>query len=390
MKKNPPAEDFTTVNKVKLVRAGREFFDTLLQLIRDAKDSIHVQMYIYDDDETGRSVAEALKEAANRKVSVYLLTDGYASSMSKEFTVELKAAGIHFRYFEPLMRSKHFYFGRRLHQKLVVVDAKFALVGGINISDRYNDMPEQSAWLDFALWVEGEIVKELCVLAWKTWNAFPRHMGITPCETKPIEFDIPEGERRQVRMRRNDWVRRKGQISASYLQMLNAAKSNVIILSGYFLPGRTIRRSLRKAVLRGIKIKIILAGQSDVMLAKRAERWYYDWLLRNGIELFEYQENILHGKLATADDQWMTIGSYNINDISAYASIELNLEVADPVFAKQTRLMLEKLMLNGCVPITPEKYTRSKNIFKQFINWLSYEVFRVLFFLFTFYFKQRS
>jgi len=391
MRKTPPAEDFTAVNRVKLIHSGREFFDTLIQLIQDAKDSIHVQMYIYDDDETGRSVTAALKEAVKRKVSVYLLADGYASqSLSKESIEDLKSAGINFRYFEPLMRSKNFYFGRRLHHKLVVVDARYALVGGINVSNRYNDMPEEGAWLDFALWLEGETAKDLCVLAWKTWKAYPAKMGKTPCESNTIEFDIPKDERVQVRMRRNDWVRRKSEISSTYLKILRESKSSVVFLSSYFLPGRTFRSSLRRAVLRGTKVRIIMAGTSDVMLAKRAERWYYDWLLRNGIELYEYQKTVLHGKLATVDDQWMTIGSYNINDISANASIELNLDVADPAFAKQTREVLEKIMVKDCVRISAEQYKRSKNIVKQFMHWTSYEIFRVTLFLFTFYFRQKD
>jgi cardiolipin synthase len=90
------------------------------------------------------------------------------------------------------------------------------------------------------------------------------------------------------------------------------------------------------------------------------------------------------------DDQWMTIGSYNVNDISAHASIELNLDVADPAFAKQTREMLEKIMVKDCIRILPEEYKRSKNIVKQFANWLSYEIFRATLFLFTFYFRQKG
>ncbi len=384
-------EYFTSVNRVRLVRAGHDFFENLFQLIGKAEESIHIQMYIYDDDETGQQVATALKEAVKRGVAVHLLADGYASqSLSRSFIHDLTSSGIQFRYFQPLLKSKYFYLGRRLHQKLVVVDARFALVGGINISNRYNDMPGQPAWLDFAISVEGECVQQLCILAWKTWKSFPAFMGKTPCERQKLQFDIPEAERSKIRMLRNDWVRRKNQISASYLRMLNGSQSRVIILSGYFLPGRSIRNSLRRAVARGISVRIILTGLSDVRLAKRAERWYYDWLLRNGIELYEYQKNILHGKLATVDDQWMTIGSYNINDISAHASIELNVEVDNPAFARQTREVLEKIMLADCVRITPEQYRRSGNLVTRFVNWLSYEVFRALLFLFTFYFKQHG
>jgi len=390
-RRKKPESEFTNINRVKLIRSGSEYFNELLRLINDSTESLHLQMYIYDDDETGKQVTAALKEAAGRGVAVYVVVDGYASqALTNEFVEDLKSSGIHFRYFEPFWKSKNFYFGRRLHHKLVVADTRFALVGGLNISNRYNDMPDQPAWLDFAILVEGEMAKELCILAWKTWRGFPSRMGPTPCEQTKPQFDIPQNEQSRVRMRRNDWVRRMNQISSSYLQMLSGAKEEVTILSSYFMPGRSIRSNLRGAVRRGIHIRIIVAGRSDVILAKKAERWYYDWLLRNGIELYEYQKNILHGKLATADDQWMTLGSYNINDLSAHASIELNLDVEDPVFAKFTREVLEKIMREDCKQISKEEYKRTKNIFQQLLNWMSYETLRVGLFIFTFYFKQRD
>ncbi|MEJ0105932.1 MAG: phospholipase D-like domain-containing protein [Bacteroidota bacterium] len=162
---------YTSNNKIKLIHGGRDYFDLLIQLINQATESIHLQTYIFGDDETGREVADALKTAAKRNVQVHVLADGYASqAMSRHFINELKAAGIHFRFFEPLLKSKHFYFGRRLHHKVFVADAKSALVGGINIANRYNDMPGKPAWLDFALYDEGEVAKELCVLCWKLEN----------------------------------------------------------------------------------------------------------------------------------------------------------------------------------------------------------------------------
>jgi len=146
-------------------------------LIHNATESIHLQTYIYDDDDTGRLIGEALKAAANRKVAVHLLADGYASKvMSKKFIRELRDAGVQVRLFEPLLKSKYFYFGRRMHQKVFVVDAKFSMVGGINITNRYNDMPGKKAWFDFAVYAEGEISRDLCVLCWKTWYGFPSKM----------------------------------------------------------------------------------------------------------------------------------------------------------------------------------------------------------------------
>ncbi len=382
---------YNALNQVRLIRGGTDFFTLLLQMINEAKESIHIQTYIYDADETGKSVANALKEAAKRKVDVYLMVDGYASRfLPGYFIEELRTAGIHFRFFDPFFKSRNFYFGRRLHHKIVVVDVEKYMVGGVNISNRYNDMPGKPAWLDFALYATGEIAKELCILCWKSWKGYPLNMGITPCEEKNTSFSITAENKSEVRMRRNDWVRNKNQISATYIEMLSKSRSQVTILCSYFLPGKMIRRQIKRAIKRGVSIRVIAAGFSDVMIAKRAERWLYDWLLRNGIELYEYQVNVLHGKLAVCDDQWLTIGSYNLNNISAYASIELNLDVRNPSFTKEVRLKMEEIIAKDCIRITPEHQLKTKNIFKQFSQWLSYYFIRTVFYLFTFYFKHRS
>ncbi len=376
---------------MQLIRGGSGYFELLLRLIADATDSIHLQTYIFEDDETGTRVAAALKDAAGRKVSVYLMADGYASrKLPGSFIQELKDAGIHVRFFEPVFRSNDFYFGRRMHHKVTVVDTRYALVGGINIGDRYNDMPGTPAWLDFAVFAEGEIAKELCVLCWKSWYGYPMNMGITPCELHPPTFDFPVEERSEVRMRRNDWVRRKNQISSTYVEILRSSKKEVTILCSYFLPSGFIRRQMLSAIKRGVAIRVIAAGRSDVKVAKSAERWLYDWLLRNGIQLYEYNRNVLHGKMAVCDGEWMTIGSYNINNISAYASIELNLDIRNAAFAEHTRNLLQRIIEEDCTIISMEAHLRTKNVFKQFSRWLSYQFIRLVFYLFTFYFRRHS
>ena len=213
-------------------------------------------------------------------------------------------------------------------------------------------------------------------------------MGLTPCEETEINFNVPVEEQSEVRIRRNDWVRRKNEITGTYVSMLRSATSQVTILCSYFLPGNVIRRQIVYAIKRGVTVRVITAGRSDVMLSKYAERWLYDWLLRNKIELYEYQKNILHGKIAVCDDQWITIGSYNINNISTYAGIELNLDVRNAAFAKEVRKTLEEIIINDCVHVTPEHHIKTKNIFKQFVRWFSYQFIRAAFYVFTFYFKH--
>lgn len=380
---------FTFSNKVKLVKGGAAYFELLLKLIREAKESIHLQTYIYDDDETGRQVAAALQLAVKRGVQVYLLADGYASQLlSQKFIDDLKEAGVHFRYFEPIFRSHRFYFGRRMHHKVFVADARYSLVGGINISNRYNDMPDKSAWLDYAIYAEGEICQELCVLCWKAWFAFSSKMGITPCEEKQLSFEFSDTQ--LVRMRRNDWVRHKNEISATYIEILRGARSYVTIMCSYFLPGRVIRRFLANAARRGVQIKIITAGFSDVKITKSAERWLYDWLLRNNIELYEYQPTILHAKMAVCDGELLTIGSYNVNNLSTYASIELNLDIKDSSFVQSVEETMNNIIKQDCIKITVEKHKKSKNILRQFARWFAYEFIRLVFFLATFYYRQEK
>ncbi|HEY5825997.1 MAG TPA: phospholipase D-like domain-containing protein, partial [Cyclobacteriaceae bacterium] len=293
-------------------------------------------------------------------------------------------SGIRFRWFAPFFKSKNFYFGRRLHHKVVVIDSCKSLVGGMNISNRYNDLPDQPAWLDWALYTEGEIgpvLEDIC----KKRMRYQRYK----LKAQPEEI-IKTKEVCPVRVRVNDWVQNKRQISRSYIEMLNHASSHIIIMSPYFLPGNELRRRMAQAAKRGVKIKVILTGISDVTVAKWAERYVYSWLLRNRIEIYEYQKTVLHGKMATYDSKWATAGSYNVNNLSAYASVELNLDVDHPSIAEDVEQHLNEIIEQDCVRITAQVYKKQNHLLQKFVQWTSYEGLRLLLFLTTFYFKQKE
>lgn len=376
----------TEQRDTRLIRSGDDYFDLLKKLIFSARKRIHLQIYIYEEDQTGIQVAQALMEAAKRGVKVFVVADGYASqNLSEQFIKQLELSGIQFRYFNPLLRSKYFYFGRRMHHKVVVVDGCKALVGGINISNNYNDTVESSAWLDWALYVEGEAASKLERVC-EDLRKF-EILEITRTRLRRKRLNLPD---QPIIIRVNDWVRGRKEITASYLKMLRNATSRVTIVSSYLLPGKILRRNLRVAAKKGIKIKLVMTAMSDVALAKHAERYMYRWLLRNKIEIYEYQKNILHGKMAVCDGQWLTLGSYNVNNISAYASIELNLDVHNPAFARQTEQSIEKIIRDDCKRITEAEYKNHTNLYHQFLQRSAYDIFRVMLFLFTFYFKQRE
>jgi len=384
-------EGYSLRNRVRLVRGGRDYFSLLHELIGKAERTIHLQYYIYTEDETGNRLRQALEDAAGRGVKVYLHVDGYASQkLSRQFVSGLRSAGVHFRRFGPFFRTRKFYFGRRMHHKVVVVDGIWSLIGGINVCDRYNDLPGSSAWLDMALFCEGEeslAVHRLCRDMWG-----PRAAAGAIDREKAEEYfsRIPEKEYHSVRVRRNDWVRRRNEISKSYLQMFLHAEKEIIIMCSYFLPGRVLRRVIRLASIKGVKIKTVLAGPSDVMIAKHAERYLYDWLLKNQVEIYEYQRTVLHAKVAVYDQRWVTVGSYNVNNISAYASLEVNFDVRHKPFAVETKKELENIIIRDCRRITAENYTSTTGFFRRLWQRFCYSFISTMLSLFTFYFKQEE
>ncbi|WP_394758491.1 phosphatidylserine/phosphatidylglycerophosphate/cardiolipin synthase family protein [Flavobacterium sp.] len=380
-----------TKNKIQLIQSGKSYFDLLIKLIIQATESIHIQTYIFDDDETGNLIVDALKIAAAKKVKIYVLVDGYASrNLSSIFIKNLKKQNIHFHFFEPFFKNNNFYFGRRLHHKMIVVDAKYAIVGGMNIADRYNDCPNIKAWLDYAVFLEGPIVKELYVLCLKTWNGFKVKRNLKPSEEENITFEFKENESSLCKISRNDWVRTKNEISTTYKEIFENAEQQITIICSYFIAGRTIRKQLRYAIKKGVKVRLILASQSDMKIAKSAERWMYDWMLRKNIEIYEYQPTVLHAKMCVVDESFVTIGSFNINDISAYASIELNIDIDDRTFAKKVTQNLDTIIKEDCIHVTAAIHHKTNTIFKQLYHWTCFKIFRITFFLFTFYFKQRE
>ncbi len=380
---------YTSRNRVEMVRGGRKFFSRLLQLIEEANHSVHLQFYIFLDDDTGNRVIRSLQAAAARGVAVFLQLDAYASrELSQKSVDELREAGVQVKWFEPLFKSRHFYFGRRLHHKVVVVDGFRCMVGGINICDRYNDLPGDPAWLDMAVYCEGEAAYIVYHICRQMWPEKIRQPALAWKEIDDACSSIPQTDWKEVRVRQNDWVKRKVQIWRSYLEAFSHSEKELTIMCSYFIPGLLYRRKLAQAVKKGVRVRVILAGISDIKMAKHAERFLYDWMLKNKIAIFEYQETVLHAKVATCDGVWTTVGSYNVNNISAYASLELNLDIRDPGFAGITTDMMETIIQDHCKEITPENYLNKVNFFTRVWQRFSYGVFNTVLKLFTFYFRQ--
>ncbi|MBP6760082.1 MAG: hypothetical protein KA133_12590, partial [Flavobacterium sp.] len=151
----------------------------------------------------------------------------------------------------------------------------------------------------------------------------------------------------------------------------------IVIVGSYFLPGRKLVATLKKASRNNVKIKLILSGISDIPIARRASCHLYSKLLRYNIELYEWKSSILHGKTAVVDNNWTTIGSFNLNNLSSFGSIELNVGIHSAEFANDYLLHLDQIMAQ-CQRITPESIQTSDGLFSKFNNWLSYWITRII------------
>jgi cardiolipin synthase len=150
------------------------------------------------------------------------------------------------------------------------------------------------------------------------------------------------------------------------------------IFASYFLPGRNERRLLRNASRRGVDIRIVLSAESDEPVVKRATNFLYDFILRNNISIYEYLPSNLHAKVATVDGNWSTIGSYNMNHLSDYGSVEMNADILDSQFGEQFEGLLQDIIKNDCRQVTFEEYIRRKTWLFQLTGWFSYQMIRIM------------
>lgn len=368
----------TEGNRLEVIYGGSAFFDRYIQLLDSARYFVFIQVYILQDDETGQMIRQALLRAASRGVKVHLYADAYGSRpLPDSFIQALRSAGIEFRFFGPLRDGRRLHLGRRMHHKVLVVDGRQALVSGRNLSDSYNDLPGKPAWLDFAVQAEGPVVAQLLRICLQKW--FRKRMKkIPPPYTLQPEAPVA-GVGCMAEARENDALLRKQQVSASYLGAIRMAQKEILIVGGYFLPGSIARYRLKKATRQGVRVAVLTGRQSDIGLVKYARRYLYQWMLREGIEMYEYRETVVHGKVLVADESWCSLGSYDLNNLSAYSNIELNLDFYDPAGVKKLRDYLCEKMERESDRVTPEFLHRVSGRFHGPVLWFSYYLVRILF-----------
>ena len=376
MRQRSTAGKYSSGHSVKLLRSGNSYFSACEEAIDAATHFIHFQTYLVDDDDTGRRLVNALKRAAERGVKVYFLLDAYGGrSFPDRLIKELEKADVLFRKFSPALSSNDFQFNLRLHHKVLLVDGEHAIIGGINVADRYSGKHNQKEWLDYAVSLRGPECAHILSILKKLWNK--TFLKKTEKSRETVDSPVLYDENIRVRVVQNNWYKNKIEVLRSYRSMLRRARERVIILASYFLPGRNERKLLRNASRRGVDITIVLSAESDTPVFKRATNFLYSFILRNNIKIYEYLPSNLHAKVATVDGKWSTIGSYNLNRLSDYGSIEMNVNIFDETFTGNFERQLIELIQKDCRQITFDSYTHRQTWFSRVIDWCSYILIRL-------------
>jgi cardiolipin synthase A/B len=350
-------------NRVELLENGEAYFPRVFEAMRQAKTEILLETFIVFEDKVGDELKEVLIAAAQRGVRITASLDGFGcGELSTGYLAALSEAGVRIQIFDPApktlgIRTNWF---RRLHRKIVVVDGTIAFIGGINFSaDHLADFGPE-AKQDYSVEVQGPAVADI--------HHFALLQSGRPARAKywwqrrrqrrsELAFTDHDG---QVRLVYRDNGEHPTDIEEVYRQVLRTAQRRVVIANAYFFPGYRLLREIRNAARRGVDVRLILQGQPDMLAAKLAARMTYDYLLKSGVQIYEYCDRPLHGKVALVDEDWSTVGSSNLDPLSLSLNLEANVLIRDRAFNRDLFERLEDLSNNHCKVMSADKSPRGR------------------------------
>jgi len=321
-------------NKAEVLLNGDQIFPAMLKAIREAKQSINFETYIYWSGSIGKEFTDALAERARAGVKVHVLLDWIGSIKVDEASVEeMRKAGVELhRYHKPVW-WKLTRLNNRTHRKLLITDGRIGFTGGVGIADKWRgNGQDEDHWRDTHFRVEGPVVGQMQAVFGDNWTKAtgvvldgPEYYpALPPQGTMPAQMfsSSPTGGSESMHL--------------MYLMAITAARHTIHLSNAYFVPDDLTVQALVAAAKRGVEVRIITPGKfidSDVVRAASRERW--GDLLKAGVKIAEYQPTMFHVKSLTVDSLLVSVGSTNFDNRSFSLNDEANLNVLDPAFAKQ-------------------------------------------------------
>jgi cardiolipin synthase len=352
-----PASRWTGGNSVRLLENGEAYFPAVFDAIRAARHEVIIETFILFEDKVGNELHAVLLDAARRGVVIDVLVDGFGSSeLTPPFVDALTQAGVQLRVFDPAkpLLGVRFNVLRRMHRKIVVVDAERAFVGGINFSFDHLRAFGPEGKQDYAVEVRGPIVARIHgfvrAIADQAASTAPARSGNAVQPAPTVE---PAGDAEMIFVTRDNHRHRNG-IERQYRAAIRTARERVVLANAYFFPGYLLLRQMRRAARRGVYVALILQGEPDMPIVKTAASLLYGYLQYAGVHIYEYYERPLHGKVAVVDDAWSTVGSSNLDPLSLTLNLEANLVIRDASFTRELGARLQYLIDNHCKVIAPE------------------------------------
>ena len=350
---------WTPGNQLDLLENGEEFFPAVFEAIAQARHEVVLETFILFEDKVGLALHAALLAAAQRGVQVDVTIDGFGSpDLSDDFIGSLCRAGVRMHVFDPGLRIFKWRTNmlRRMHRKIVVVDAEVAFVGGINYSaDHLGDFGPQ-AKQDYSVRLRGPLVAEIhrfvhTALAEGLRRQQGRRWFGHRARMRDKARALPPAGDAHAMLVTRDNTRHTDNIERYYRLAIRGARERVVIANAYFFPGYRLIRELRRAARRGVDVRLILQGEPDMPIVKTAASMLYRHLVHAGVKVYEYCEKPLHGKVALVDDRWATVGSSNLDPLSLALNLEANVLIHDRAFNENLHAHLDRLMQHACKQI---------------------------------------
>jgi phosphatidylserine/phosphatidylglycerophosphate/cardiolipin synthase-like enzyme len=323
-------------NRFHLLSDSEQYFERMLQAIEAATRYVLLEMYLVESGIVAGRFVEALGRAARRGLRVCAVFDGFGSlklaSGDKRVLVE---AGVELRLFNPIKLRTRLQNFLRDHRKLLLVDGQWAFVGGVGLTDEFA-MPGRPGqpWRDLVVEISGPVVADWQRAFERTWRRAGGSLGLPD----PVCPAIEGGADGRVALSE---ARARSMLANGVVRRIDAACTRAWIMSAYFVPSRRFRKALRRASRRGVDVRLLVPGPlTDHPWVRQAARRFYGKMLRSGVRIFEYQPRMLHAKMIICDD-WVSIGSSNLDRWSFKWNLEANQEVQNTAFAAGAAVVFE-------------------------------------------------
>lgn len=377
---------FTHNNSVTLLTTGKEKFDDMFSAIRQAKSSIHLEYFNFRNDSIASELFDILRQKVEEGVEVRALFDGFGNDsnnrpLRKKHIQKLRAEGIEIYEFDPVRFPWINHVFTRDHRKIVIIDGNIAYTGGMNVADYYINGTEQvGEWRDMHCRIEGGAVSQLQMIFLRMWKKVteqdiwgPKYFrAYEPVEICGLTSDTTASAGHKTIGIINREPRTSNEIIRTfYTGAIDSAKDSIKLINPYFTLNRKLKKALRNALKRGVKVEIMISAKSDIPLTPDCVFYNAHKLMKRGADIWIYQPGFHHTKVIMVDGRFCTVGSANLNSRSLSWDYEENAVIID----KHTTRQLDSLFDNDkkeSVYLTPKVWNEIRTPWKKFVGWFAH------------------